>query len=59
MLLPIDNKKYYDYDALYYIEHNKIRIKESDLIKRQQQDRNHIDYCCPYCESVIICEVKE
>lgn len=34
------------------------RIKESDLIKRQQ-DRNHTDYCCPICECVIICEVRE
>jgi DNA-directed RNA polymerase subunit RPC12/RpoP len=31
------------------------RLAEKELVKRKE-DSNHIDYCCPYCESVIICE---
>jgi len=30
------------------------RIMEDKLIKRKE-DIDHIDYCCPDCESVIIC----
>ncbi len=39
---------------------NKKRIIEEDLIKRVEEE-GHIDYCCPRCDSVIICchEVKK
>jgi len=33
------------------------RLKKSELIKRKE-DKNHTDYVCPDCDSVIICEVK-
>lgn len=38
-------------------EKNK-RLAESELIKRNE-DSKHIDYCCPDCGSVVICEVLE
>ena len=33
------------------------RYTRSELLKRK--DGGHIDYCCPVCESVIICKSKE
>jgi hypothetical protein len=32
---------------------DKRRILKSEMIKRK--DGRHVDYCCPICESVIIC----
>ena len=34
------------------------RLDESALIERKE-DVEHVDYCCPECEGVIICESFE
>ena len=50
-------KTYYCWRSSCKTKSFKGRLKEEDLIKRNE-DKDHIDFCCPECESVIICTHK-
>ncbi len=35
------------------------RIAFKDLIERVEEYQVHYDYCCPYCQKVIICSEEQ